>query len=157
MRMRWTNVLRVIVSALVLMAGGCGAWAAGVNLPVPTRVIYPGEMVLQNQLVLKAFRKSYAARVGAVRRLEAVAGKVARRTLLPGKAILPGALRKAYQVERGNQVRLIYRSDMLTITGLALALASGSTGDVIQVRNVDSGLTVAGIVRADGSVEVGAR
>jgi flagella basal body P-ring formation protein FlgA len=154
MMMRWTEALRVIAGALVVAAGACGAEAAGVKLPVPVSVVYPGEVVLQERLVFKAFRKSYAVRVGALRRVEAVAGKVARRTLLPGKAILPGALREAYQVERGKQVRLVYRSDALMITGLAMALASGSTGDVIQVRNVDSGLTVAGVVQADGSVEV---
>jgi flagella basal body P-ring formation protein FlgA len=43
----------------------------------------------------------------------------------------------------------------LTIMTFALALEAGAVGDVIKVRNTDSGLTISGTVQPDGSVSVG--
>jgi flagella basal body P-ring formation protein FlgA len=43
----------------------------------------------------------------------------------------------------------------LTITGSAIALQSGATGDVVSVRNVDSGRIIKGTIGSDGAVHVG--
>jgi flagella basal body P-ring formation protein FlgA len=144
----------MLVMAAVLMPGLEAAAAKGVRVPVPRQVIYPGEIVSAELFGAKTFRKSYVMRIGAVVKPDQLAGMVARRTLLPGKPVPRRALRRAYHVERGRPVRLEFRSGALTITTMATALQSGVRGDIIQVRNLDSGLQVAGQVQADGSVAV---
>ena len=81
-------------------------------------------------------------------------GKVARRTLLPGRAIATLAIGTPKTVANGAQVKLVYRDGGLTIVTSALALEAGGVGDTIRVRNSDSGLTISGTIQPDGSVGV---
>ena len=43
----------------------------------------------------------------------------------------------------------------LTITASAVSLQPGSPGDLIRVRNVDSGKVLSGTVLANGTIQVG--
>ncbi len=83
---------------------------------------------------------------------ESVIGKMARRTLLPGQPIPRNALREPYTVLQGKTVSLVFQSGSITITGVALALESGSAGEIVSARNPDSGIVVRGVVQADGSL-----
>ncbi len=84
-----------------------------------------------------------------------IVGKIARLTLLPGHAIPYAGVSNRKLVANGSEVRLIYaEGDLLIITSGA-ALQDGSIGDVVRVRNSDSGVTVSGAVQPDGSVKVG--
>jgi flagella basal body P-ring formation protein FlgA len=89
-----------------------------------------------------------------VRTRAGVVGKMARRTLLPGRAIMPIALNNPRAVINGADVRLVYIDGGLTIVTSASALQDGAVGETIRVRNVDSGLTVSGVIQPDGSVRV---
>ncbi len=150
------SVHAMALAGVVLMLGAAiPAAAGGTKVPVPVQVIYPGHAISAGDLRMKAFRTSYVLRRGPVREAATLTGKVARRTLLPGKPIMANAVRAAYQVEKGRPVRVVFAAGGLTITALATALASGSTGDLIQLRNIDSGRKLAGIVQADGSVLIG--
>ncbi len=80
-----------------------------------------------------------------------VVGKVARRTLLPGQAIPTNAVGEPKLVTIGATVRVVYKEDGLTIATYASALQAGAVGDVVSVRNIESGLTISGIVQRDGS------
>ena len=55
------------------------------------------------------------------------------------------------------EAKLIYaEGDLLIVTPTGAALQDGfSIGDVVRVRNSDSGVTVSGAVQPDGSVRVG--
>jgi flagellar basal body P-ring formation protein FlgA len=79
---------------------------------------------------------------------------VARRTLLPGRPIPTIAVEEPRAVSTGGQVQLVYQQDGLTIVTTAQALQNGYVGQVVQVRNLDSGLVVSGVVQPDGAVRV---
>ena len=57
-------------------------------------------------------------------------------------------------VSNGAEVKLVYTEGGLTIMTTGSALQDGLVGDIVQVRNNDSGVTVSGAVQPDGSVEV---
>jgi flagella basal body P-ring formation protein FlgA len=59
-------------------------------------------------------------------------------------------------VANGAEVRLIYAEGGLLIVTSGMALQEGSAGDLIRVRNIDSGVTISGVVQPDGTVMVGA-
>jgi flagella basal body P-ring formation protein FlgA len=48
----------------------------------------------------------------------------------------------------------VFSEGPLTISGLAVALQSGGVGDVLSLRNVDSGTVIRGTVQGDGSVRI---
>ena len=97
------------------------------------------------------------ARLGSgpfVRSRTALVGKMARLTLLPGRAIPFAAVGNPRLVVNGGEVTLIYAEGGLVIVTNGAAMQDGTLGDLIKVRNSDSGVTVSGVVQADGSVRV---
>ena len=124
---------------------------AATQLPVARRTIYPGDTITEDMIALKGADQIRG--VGAlVTDPESLIGRTARRTLLPGQAIPKVAIREAYVVFQGKTVSVIFHSGTVTITGIALALESGSTGETINARNPNSGIVIRGIVQPDGSL-----
>jgi flagellar basal body P-ring formation protein FlgA len=74
---------------------------------------------------------------------------------LPGLPISTNAVGEPRLIVDGQKVRIIFEQDGLEIETYAAALQAGGTGDVISVRNLESGLTISGVVQSDGTVRVG--
>jgi flagella basal body P-ring formation protein FlgA len=124
-------------------------------LPVPTVTIYPGDTIADEQLADQMFPQArFATGYLDARRL--LVGKVARRTLLPGRPVARNAVTEADLVARGAPVRLVFQAAGLEIVAFATPLQDGGAGDAIRVRNLDSGAIVTGVVQEDGTVRVGA-
>lgn len=129
---------------------------AGEIVLVPSRTIYPGETVSLDALREVELKPGKQAPDAVASRVDELDGKVARRTLLPGRYVPLASLREAYLVEQGSPVQVIYQAGALTITAAAICLQSGAAGEVVRVRNLDTGKTFTGIVAGDGTVRVGA-
>jgi len=143
--------LRQLIFALVATA--CApACAAPRGAPVPAQVIYPGDRITESMLVDSEPAQNPTP--GAIWDRADLVGKVARRTLLPGRPIPLIAVEEPRAVSTGGQVQLVYRQEGLTIVTTAQALQNGYVGQVVQVRNLDSGLVVSGVVQPDGAVRV---
>jgi len=123
---------------------------------VPRRVIYPGETVTTDLVAEVRFNRSRSVLSSVAVIPEDVDGKVARRTLLPGRMISLNSLRDAYTVEAGSAVEVVFVNGALRISITGVPLQPGSIGDVIRVRNIDSGAVLSGTVMADGTIRVGA-
>jgi flagella basal body P-ring formation protein FlgA len=54
----------------------------------------------------------------------------------------------------GAMVKLVFEEGGLTISTYASALQAGAAGDLISVRNVESGLILTGVIAPDGSIHV---
>lgn len=151
-----TRLYWALLACLSLLAGclaSIAPAAAGVvRLPVPNVTLYPGDLLSADMLSNRRFRASAAARVPVARSADEVVGKVARRTLLRGKPIALHALRKPYLVKKGNPIKVVYSVSGLVITTYATSLKSGSLGEVIQARNIDSGKIIVGVIGKDGSL-----
>ncbi len=147
--------IRAAAAGLALMAGTAHALSQEIVV-VTNRVIYPGQTIVAEALrevTLKAGKLAPQAVAMSVLDLE---GKIARRTLLPGRYIQMNALREAYLVEQGAAVEVVFIAGALTISASAVTLDPGSAGDLVKVRNIDSGKVFSGTVMADGSIRVGA-
>lgn len=151
MRLARTSVA-LLGFALLLAAGP--AFAQQATTVVPKRVIYPGE-VIDGSLIDEVAFTPRPLNITIAMVPEDVQGKVTRRTLLPGRLIPLNFLRDAYAVEPGNPVSVVFVSGSLTISITGVPLQSGSAGDLIRVRNVDSGAILTGTVMPDGTVRVG--
>jgi flagella basal body P-ring formation protein FlgA len=150
-----TLVAMLAPFVLALLVGVAPALAQEVVL-IPNRVIYPGETLeraILREVTLRPGKVVPPAVAIAPQQLE---GKVAKRTLLPGRYIPAAALREAWIVEQGASIRVMFVSGELIISATAVTLQSGAAGDLVRVRNIDSGKIFSGTVMADGTVRVGA-
>jgi flagella basal body P-ring formation protein FlgA len=143
------------VAALAFLAGAAPALAQEVVF-IPNRVIYPGETIDLAVLKEVTLKPGRIVPPAVVFRAPEIEGKVAKRTLLPGRYIPAAALREAWLVEQGAPVQVMFVSGALTISATAVTLQSGAAGDLVKVRNIDSGKVFTGIVMTDGSIRVGA-
>jgi flagella basal body P-ring formation protein FlgA len=141
---------------LFLVAGLGLAWPAWAGesrqIAVPAQVIYPGDRIADAMLIDAPEPSGDLGGILAER--GQIVGKVARRTLLPGKAIFAVAVEEPRAVSMGGLVRLVYQNDGLSIVTTAQALQNGYVGQTVQVRNIESGAIVYGAIQADGTVLV---
>ena len=129
------------------------AHAQEMRAPSPRAIIYPGELLRDDMLVDAPLVASASSGPVALSG-EDVIGLVARRTLLPGQSIPMSALAAPRVVRAGSAVKMLFVEGGLEITAVGSALQDGSVGQNVQVRNDDSGVTIMGRVRADGTVQV---
>ena len=130
--------------------------AVGDAVLIPNRVIYPGETIELPALKQVTLIPGKHKPDGMATRSEDLQGKVAKRTLLPGRYIPATAIRDAWLVEQGASVQVYFTAGALTISAAGVTLQPGAPGDLIKVRNIDSGKIISGIVMADGTIKVGA-
>ncbi|MBX2806655.1 MAG: flagellar basal body P-ring formation chaperone FlgA [Hyphomicrobiales bacterium] len=114
--------------------------------------LYPGDMITADLLRDRLFKSGWAARQAVFRDRGLLIGKVARLTLLPGKPIPLNGIREAYAVRQGQTTLVIFQVGGLSISSYGMPLESGSVGDIISLRNIDSGNTVTGVVQPNGNV-----
>lgn len=135
-------------------AAAAAPMAAGVPVPVPAVTLYPGDSLASAAFGSRMVPQELVDRGGIIAREEALAGKVARRTLPAGQPVPTNAITDATVVTKGVATRVHLKAGGLAISGYALALESGPVGAFIRLKNMDSGQIIVGQVEADGSVRV---
>ena len=149
--------LRTALACAAVLALGLAAATPAVAqtsvMPSAKAVIYPGDVIDDEMLADISAQADGAGGPFALSRSELI-GKMARRTLLPGRAIPLRAIDNPRVVRNGAEVQIVYVEGGLTIVTAGAALQDGGVGDVIKIRNSDSGVTVIGTVRPDGAVQV---
>lgn len=150
---------RAILAVPAVLLGLLAADAALADMRtavVPKRIIYPGEELDAGQLeevevTNPNIVKGYAETIAAVN------GLVTKRTLLPGRVILTSALREPFAVSRGTTVQLVFDNGSLVLRAAGTPLQDAAVGELVKVRNKDSGVIVSGTVMDDGTVHVVAK
>ncbi|WP_152046133.1 flagellar basal body P-ring formation chaperone FlgA [Aureimonas psammosilenae] len=143
-----------LVLAICLAAPTFGAAAADLDLPVPAGVVYPGQSVSEKGVAKIRFTVPAAKLSAYVVEEGMLTDRVAKRTLLPNQPILLSDLKSPNIIRAGVPAPIVYREGGVFIAGLGTPLASAGEGDRIRVRNTDSGITINGVVQADGTIEV---
>ena len=141
---------------LVLVWAGQAPAAAEELGVIPTRIVYPGETISPDALQMARVRPGKPSTVVFAHQPAELVGKVATRTLLPGRFVPLSSVREAYVIEQGTSVQVLFVEGGLTISVRAITLQPGSAGDVVKVRNADSGAVFSATVMADGTVRVDA-
>ena len=141
-----------LLLAVCLCLSPLSAGAQEQTIPTPRETIYAGELI-QDGMIADAAAPAFVESDIVLSRADIV-GRVARRTLFPGRPIQRGATEEARAVANGGPVQLQYDQPGLTITASGQALQAGRIGDAIRVRNVESGFVVSGVVTGAGAVRV---
>ncbi len=151
--MRAIGIAVLLTSLGVWLAPNACALAQDDAAPTPRAVIYPGD-VIRDDMLADLPLNTPRGPIAVAESRSAVVGKISHRTLLPGAPIPLDGLDNPRLVTIGAQVQLEYVEGGLTIVTIGAALQDGKAGDVIRVRNSDSGITVTGAVQPDGTVRV---
>lgn len=151
------SVLRGAAFAVSAVLAGLlvadAAFANARTAVVPKRIIYPGETIDAAQLEEVEVTNPNIVK-GYAESVTDVSGLVSKRTLLPGRVILTSSLREPFAVARGTTVQLIFDNGSLVLRAAGTPLQDAAVGDLIKVRNKDSGVIVSGTVMDDGTVHV---
>ncbi|TVP72009.1 MAG: flagella basal body P-ring formation protein FlgA [Rhodobacteraceae bacterium] len=116
---------------------------------VATRLIRANEVISVGDVTFAA-----PAVTGAAQDPVAVIGLETRVAIYPGRPVRLSDLGPAAVIERNEVVRMVYRSNGLTILSEGRALSRAGLGDQISVMNLASRQTVQATVSASGLVEV---
>lgn len=156
MKSRYTSGLTRLFLASALSLAGVSAIAQVPVALVPTRIIYPGEMISPDQVKpVEVTNPNISG--GYASSIAEIEGMISKQTLLPGRTIPISALRAPSLVTRGENVRLVFKIGSMTLSAAGTPMQDGVMGDLIRARNIDSGVIVSGTVMKDGTVQVMAK
>ena len=155
---RRTGYGRGLTAATLLAIGAVSAVAqateGGRTVFVPRAVIYPGDVITTEALVERKLLVNPNNPPVFGEHSEELLGKVARRTLLPGELIPGSAVRTQDLIKQGKTYKLTYESPFVSIVGVGVPLQSGSAGEIVNVRNPDTGIIIKARIRADQTLVV---
>jgi flagellar basal body P-ring formation protein FlgA len=144
----------IAVLAACAFAGAANAQEPGRTVFVPRAVIYPGDRITDTTLIERQLLVSADNPPVFGEREEDLVGKFARRTLLPGELIPDTAVRSQDVVKQGRTYKLTYNSQYVSIVGVGVPMQSGSAGEIINVRNPETGIIIKARIEADQSLMV---
>jgi len=147
------TILALAAVLALALAAATPARAQTAVVPSAKAVIYPGDIIDDAMLADTSAEVDAAGGPFALARSQLI-GKMSRRTLLPGRPIPLRAIDNPRVVRSGAEVQMVYVQGDLTIVTTGAAMQDGGIGETIKIRNSDSGVTVVGTVRADGTVRV---
>lgn len=144
---------RLACLTVLVSANGLAANAAD-QMIVPAVTLYPGDSISNEQLLVKR-KPAYLRSVQRlVQSADQMVGKTPVRVLPAGKPVLTSFLTLPKLVKPGTTIRTYFQSGGITILGVAQSLQAGSYGDLVQARNLSSGVVITGYVQHDGSLRV---
>jgi flagella basal body P-ring formation protein FlgA len=121
---------------------------------VPRHVIYPGDVITADALVQREVLRSADSGPVFGENPNDVVGKISRRTLLRGELIPNSAVREKDLIIQGRPYKLIYNSEFVSVVGTGIPLQSASAGEMVSVRNPDTGLVIKARVQPDQTLVV---
>jgi flagellar basal body P-ring formation protein FlgA len=127
---------------------------SGRTVFVPRAVIYPGDRLTDANLIERQLLVTPDNPPVFGEREEDLLGKVARRTLLPSELIPEMAVRTEDLIKQGRTYKLTYKSQFVSIVGVGVPLQSGSAGEIVNVRNPDTGIIIKARIEPDQSLSV---
>ncbi|MHC4885258.1 MAG: flagellar basal body P-ring formation chaperone FlgA [Planctomycetota bacterium] len=131
---------------------------ARANLTVALPVVVAKTEIPRNAMILKeALTIRYAEKVSPEEvffQTRQLIGQTAKSGMRPGTVIRRSAVQVPPLVERGQIMAIKAKVGAFTITSMAQVQQSGKAGQVIRVRNVDSGKLYSALVTESGDLKL---
>lgn len=152
--MRATKRLLSTVCALLMTSQICAGSTVERMLLVPTTTIYPNQELDKQTLILRPFIYDPAGPSAYLENPQDALGQSPRFTLPANKPIPLSALGRTRHVSTGSAIEIIYTVEGLTITAQGQALHNASVGELVKVRNRETGSVISGTLLSDRQVRV---
>ena len=112
-----------------------------IEVPVLARAVARGRLIRRSDLELQRMAARHVDERVVVSR-SALVGKEARRNLQAGLMLKENDVQKPWMVRRRDLVTIRYRHGHVVLTATARALEDGKMGDVIRLKNEQSGRVI---------------
>jgi flagella basal body P-ring formation protein FlgA len=120
---------------------------------VTARPVPRGQVITEDDVLL-AERDLGTLHRGYLTDLSQAVGQRAERDLGADEAVVPGNVGKPAVIKRGAEVTIMAADELLDVRVSGVALASGSIGERIRVRNASSKRELDAVVVGEGLVQV---
>ncbi len=150
---KFTATLKPVIGSFFIEVSG--NYSSSVKVPVLTRSLGKGVQISQDDIELKYFPKDQISG-GDVTDISTIIGKTTTKPLSEGKMVFEDDIRSPILVAKNSTVSALYKTKTIEIKALAVALDDGGEGDIIRLKNFDSGKIFKAVVQADGNVLVSA-
>lgn len=128
-----------------------GNFTALQRLPVLSSSIKKGDIITQNDIELK-FIDNSTIKATTILDITKIIGKTASRNLKRGSLIQFNNIKDPILIKRNKAVNAIYKVKNIEVKTVAIALQDGKEGDIIKLRNHESGKIFQAIVDKEGNV-----
>jgi len=123
------------------------------EVPTPTRLIAPGEVIGKDDVVMVRLRNDRLAQ-GVVTQLSDLVGMTPRRSLQPGEAVRAADIVVPVVVHRNSLVTIVLETPTMHLTAEGKATEDGGLGAVIRVANTHSNRVIDAVVTGPNTVRV---
>lgn len=152
-----TLILKALFAGLVFVSTAAAASDSERMIPVPTVTIHMGDVIDETMLKERGYPAEARFRVGVVESSRQLVGRMARRTLQAGEPVPRSAIEERRVVIRGVPTSILFEEGALSITGIGIPQQNGVSGQMLQVKNLDSGRMITGRAQDDGTIKVGTK
>jgi flagellar basal body P-ring formation protein FlgA len=114
----------------------------------------PAGSAIRADQVKSAKVKRFPFAASSLDSLDAIAGKIARQSILAGHEFVPTALEDPKEVNKGDQVHVSVVDGAASLSLSAVAGSSGKKGDTILIHNPATGRNFRAVVEEKGQVIV---
>jgi len=130
-----------------------GKYEVMTNIPVLVKRFYKGDIIKSSDIEIATISEK-RLRSDSIRDAKDLIGKEVSRRLKAGRPVNQRDIARPLMVERGKNVKLVYRSPYMELRTEATSLDDGAVGDSIRVRNISSGNIVQAEVTPLGEAAV---
>lgn len=123
------------------------------RLPVLSRSMNDADVISKDDIAYVELPEQRVNK-NAIQTADALIGLSPKNRISAGRPIRAHEVTKPRMVEKNGQVALIYSTEHLTIHGVGQALENGTMGDLIRIKNIDSGRAITAKVIDHNKVEV---
>ena len=146
----WSTILRSTFNRNVGHEGNDEGQENLLKAVIANKNLMKGELITEDHL--KLTKISSANTSGSFKDTADIVGRKATFNISRGSIIKPRHLEIIYDVEKGQVVMLMAENASISIATNAIALETGQRGDMIKVRNANSGKVLSVIVQGEKKV-----
>ncbi len=128
-----------------------GKFSSVEKVPVLSSNIRKGDIITQNDIELKYISKD-SVKNTTIADITKIIGKQAAKNLSAGSTVGFNNIIDPVLIKKNKAVNAIYRNGAIEVRTVVIALEDGKEGDIIKLKNHESGKTFQAIVDKDGSV-----
>lgn len=125
-----------------------------VKVPVAKRTLTAGQVITENDVMLKSVREDSLRATEVVAKIEDLIGKEVKRGIRAGTTVTPDDVRTQVMVAKGKFVTIGFTRGGIMLSAQGKALENGGLGDTVRVQNMQSKSVVQGIVTGPETVTV---
>ena len=131
-----------------------GRYISSIEVPIISKFIKAGDIITANDITLVK-TKINKIKGDYITNENDIIGMQAKKVLANGSLIKRSELRNPLVIKINDPVNILYYSNNIRLKTSGTALGSGSVGDMIKVKNEDTGAVLLGQIINKNTVQVG--